>query len=761
MIEIRKTFSPDGMLRLDYLTGVAFSRESGAHRFIISGPEAFTGTVTASFMRADGQCVIVTGSLDEDGRAVVTADEDCYLVPGRMLITVYVTDGGVKTCVYAGLATVYDDRGSGEAPSGETTRTIEEMLEEILEGVDNAQQLLDDAGELLDDVTAEGATQVAAVQAKGAEVIASIPSDYSTLTGDVSSLKSALHVSEHTVTKEITTDVTSTWESGYISNTGTKTAPHQTYDYSEKIDVLAGDIITFGENNSMRYVCAYDSNGSAVSAKGASSQTTEYTVPADIVKIAISCFKNNPDHRTIHIRRTVTVEENYVDGQINPSAFFVSTTGNDSNDGLATSTPKATINNALENGAETILMFGGVYTQTVDLTKCQHPRIRIAAYEKNKKTIIKAPDAVIADSETLVSGYTNVYSASCDKTFETNNIWIFQEGVADASTEITGAERHPLQRGYQYRCWDTKIAKTAATTLSDALAEIEEAEDYRWFLDDGTLYFSRPAAVSSGAPICWSSGTGLFSGNSRGIAIEMVGIDTKYLVVNLNRAMSANIEYCSSGNVYGNGCFTYDGVASARFAHCEAYRGFKGTNGDGFNAHGVTTGDTFAHQTYGLFIDCWGHDNRDDGVSDHERCESSVIGGLYEYNRFGGGVTPSYGSHCTCHGVYCRKNGDGGFIYVDSASEAEGGAGGQLTCYDCVAEENTIWPDRTQSGFKISGNNNRAILVNCKSIGQDYGYYIAETDSYITLIDCGALNCGHATGGHNDNVTKKNTTIVT
>lgn len=208
MIEIRKTFSPDGMLRLDYLTGVAFSRESGAHRFIISGPEAFTGTVTASFMRADGQCVIVTGSLDEDGRAVVTADEDCYLVPGRMLITVYLTGEDSKVCIYAGLATVYDDRGSGEAPSGETTRTIEEMLEEILEGVDNAQQLLDDAGELLDDVTAEGATQVAAVQAKGDQVIASIPSDYSALTGDVSSLKSAFNN---------LVDLSITWTDGFYT----------------------------------------------------------------------------------------------------------------------------------------------------------------------------------------------------------------------------------------------------------------------------------------------------------------------------------------------------------------------------------------------------------------------------------------------------------------------------------------------------------------------------------------------------------------
>lgn len=234
MIEIKKTFSPDGLLRLDYLAGVAFSRESAAHRFIISGPAAFEGTVTASFMRADGQCVIVAGSLDEDGRAVVTADEDCYLIPGRLLITVYLTGEDSKICIYAGLATVYDDRGSGEAASGETTRTIEEMLEELLEGIDNAQGLLEDAADLLDDITDEGATQVAAVQAKGDEVIASIPSDYSTLSGDVGALKS------HFTGEPTVIDI---YNSGYYVDADGLVKMGSNYSVSKMFDVVPGDTV--------------------------------------------------------------------------------------------------------------------------------------------------------------------------------------------------------------------------------------------------------------------------------------------------------------------------------------------------------------------------------------------------------------------------------------------------------------------------------------------------------------------------------------
>ena len=577
----------------------------------------------------------------------------------------------------------------------------------------------------------------------------------------VGDLKSALKINEKQEQVPETINITSTWTSGYINAEGSKTEPHNSYDYSESISVQTGDIITIGSGagtDTLRFVCAYN-NGAVESEKGSSSNSLSYTVPSGVDSVIISASKTVQD-KTIHILRIVSKNIYYVDGQINPDTFYVSTSGDDDNNGLSPQAPKATINNALESGAETILMFSGVYAQTIDLTKCQHPSIRIAAYEKNKKSVIKAPDAVLTDSAEQVSGYTKVFSTTCGKTFDTNNIWIFQDGVADASTAITTAERHPLQRGYQYRCADTKIVKATATVLADALTEIETSEDYKWFIDNGTIYFSCPSAVSVNNPICWSSGTELFSGNSKGMAIEMVGIDSKYLIVNLNDAMSANIENCSSGNVYGNGCFVYDGVASARFTHCEAYRGFKGTNGDGFNAHGVTTGDTFARQTYGLFLDCWSHDNQDDGISDHERCESCVIGGLFEYNRYGGGVTPSYGSHCTCNGVYCRKNGDGGFLYMDSASVAEGGVGGQLICYNCVAEANTLWPEHKPSGYKINGDNNLAILVNCKSIGQDYGYYITNVTTFAKLIDCGALDCGHVTGGRNDNFTKTATTIV-
>ena len=67
---------------------------------------------------------------------------------------------------------------------------LEDMVDAAEAAKDEAQDIVDDAAA---DIQAAGAAQVQVVQAKGTEVLNSIPSDYSTLSGDVNGLKSALN----------------------------------------------------------------------------------------------------------------------------------------------------------------------------------------------------------------------------------------------------------------------------------------------------------------------------------------------------------------------------------------------------------------------------------------------------------------------------------------------------------------------------------------------------------------------------------------
>lgn len=455
---------------------------------------------------------------------------------------------------------------------------------------------------------------------------------------------------------------------------------------------------------------------------------------------------------------TLTVSDlRIVDGgeAVKSKTCYVSTFGDDGNDGTIDN-PLATVNQALENGASVVYMRNGIYEQTIDLGKAQSNHIKIASYDATGRVIFLAPNRLIAETETLVDGYTKVYSAVISNTFADDNIWIFQDGVNDMSTLISDAERHSLERGYEYRCHDTKIALCEATNLGDALTEIEAADEYKWYFDDDTytVYFSRPQAVTVDNPLCGSFKSYLFGNANREITLELYGLESKYMMFDISNTVGSVVTDCKATNVFGGGAFLYNKCLGAKFIRCEAARCYSGSNGDGFNAHSELTGDAYAKQTTVSLIDCWSHDNNDDGYSDHERSETTIIGGLYEYNGKAG-VTPSYGSHCSCYNVYSRNN-YAGFYYTGEAALMEGGKHGQMICYNCVAENNTR--GGVKDGFRVDGAGNSMILVNCKSIGNERGYVIANDECKAKLIDCGSLNDGSVKSGSFEIL---NTSIIT
>lgn len=116
------------------ISGVLFGGEDQAHKFIVAeqSGEAFAGTVSAKFLRyADDQTVPLTGSI-EDGKATVTLIENCYYLPGRFKLTIYVTSGGSTTAVYCCMGTV--DRTDGRTtvdPSGEINLDVTDLINRI------------------------------------------------------------------------------------------------------------------------------------------------------------------------------------------------------------------------------------------------------------------------------------------------------------------------------------------------------------------------------------------------------------------------------------------------------------------------------------------------------------------------------------------------------------------------------------------------------------------------------------------------------
>ena len=451
-----------------------------------------------------------------------------------------------------------------------------------------------------------------------------------------------------------------------------------------------------------------------------------------IMELVNNCIKNNIDD----FNKVATQK---IIGNVSSKTsdtFYVGTTGDDDNEGTA-SKPLQTVNKALELGASQIFLKPGIYNQSIDLSKAKS-NVYISNTDSHEKVVFKPKDYILSNTEEQVNNYTKVYKITLPSIFvyKTENIFIFQEGVK--SGLISEVERLPQQRGVQYRLDNTVIRKCDSTTLSDALQEIEKSDDYKWFYnsEDKCIYLSRPQEISEANPITYSNGSALFTGISHTTVLEISNIETMYLRFNIDNANKAFVADCAAKYIFGGGAFTWLDATNVRFERCEAAVAYSGTNGDGFNGHANKTGDAFAKTCVATLVDCWAHDNNDDGYSDHERAETNIYGGLYEYNGKAG-VTPSYGSHCVCHNVYSRNNYSG-FFYTGNTASDEGGANGQLLCYNCVADGNK-GRGGYETGFRVGGNGNSMKLVNCKSINNKIGY-ACESASRIELIDCGAYN---------------------
>lgn len=149
MITLKRKIDLNHVVVVESLSGLTFTNESGGHRFEISGEKdgetvSFSGSVSARFLRSDGSAVLL-GSGGQDGRenyasivngkVEVTLHADCYNVPGRFMLSVFVTDSTSTTCVYAAVGTVVASDNEILIDSGEVVPTIDELLARIEECV--------------------------------------------------------------------------------------------------------------------------------------------------------------------------------------------------------------------------------------------------------------------------------------------------------------------------------------------------------------------------------------------------------------------------------------------------------------------------------------------------------------------------------------------------------------------------------------------------------------------------------------------------
>ena len=403
--------------------------------------------------------------------------------------------------------------------------------------------------------------------------------------------------------------------------------------------------------------------------------------------------------------------------------------GNDKNPGTTESAALATFAAAFsKTGVDTTIILIGDTTERLNIkTKSNQRSVRLIGKRGLVNRIICGTKI---DSGTLVAGTTNVYQTPLSSFSDADHFQLFQHEVFDESTLIPDNERHPLQRGKTYRCDSTKITRVTS------LDAVKTSEGYTFFYDTDAqmLYVKiKEGTTLATNPVYIPGGSGI-SGNDGSVAFEMVNIECWYGSISLRFCHGGRAIDCAAKYALGGGAWSWEAAIGVELIRCEAARAFSGsTTGDGFNAHSTTAGPALAKHTVATFIDCWSHDNNDDGYSDHERCETTIIGGLFEYN-VKAGLTPAYGCHDTIYNAYCRKQVNNGIALVGSATAEEGGRGSQIFVIGCICENNKN--NFYVSGDKSGKDENFGKFVNCISLnGTQYGY-LCGANARIELNNC-------------------------
>lgn len=403
--------------------------------------------------------------------------------------------------------------------------------------------------------------------------------------------------------------------------------------------------------------------------------------------------------------------------------------GNDTNPGTTESAALATFAAAFsKTGVDTTIILIGDTTERLNIkTKSNQRSVRLIGKRGLVNRIICGTKI---DSGTLVAGTTNVYQTPLSSFSTADHFQLFQHEVFDESTLIPDNERHPLQRGKTYRCDSTKITRVTS------LDAVKTSEGYTFFYDTDAqmLYVKiKEGTTLATNPVYIPGGSGI-SGNDGSVAFEMVNIECWYGSISLRFCHGGRAIDCAAKYAFAGGAWSWDAAIGVELIRCEATRAFSGSStGDGFNAHSIMTDSALAKHTVATMIDCWSHDNNDDGYSDHERCETTIIGGLFEYN-VKAGLTPAYGCHDTIYNAYCRKQVNNGIALVGSATAEEGGRGSQIFVIGCICENNAN--NYYVSGDKSGKDENFGKFVNCISLnGSKYGY-LCGANARIELNNC-------------------------
>lgn len=231
-------------VKVHYLDGNVFSQDNGGNIVGVNiynegTPFNFSGTVSANIIRSDGATVAVSGTV-EGNKAYVILPQSAYAIPGTVSIIIKLFDSGVITTVCAIVANVYQSSTDTAVDPGTIIPSIDELIAEI-----------------------EAA-------------VASIPSDYSSLDGQVKTLGLLFENVNKFKHVHYTNGAYRYYGSGEIRS-------NDSYSYSDYVVVTPGAYCTI-QNTSNPHITFYDVSYTYISG----SLSMGFVIPENAVYMVVS-----------------------------------------------------------------------------------------------------------------------------------------------------------------------------------------------------------------------------------------------------------------------------------------------------------------------------------------------------------------------------------------------------------------------------------------------------------------------------------------
>lgn len=674
---IKRVWNQNKMVNIEALQGMTFQAESGGHTFQISGVDdtgaavPLSGTVAGVFMRPDRADIALVGSAS-DGVVSVTLTDDCYAVPGRFGLTIFVTSGGQKTAVYAAVGTVSTTSGGGVA--GDTPQDVVDLINAIEAAVATIPADYTDLMAALAPTYSPSAVYPIGfyVWYNGdlyrcktaittAETWTAAHWTAATMGNDVSDMKTALNTANSLSGLK--------WYNGYYNQGDGSFVSNIYFRMSNAIPCTAGDTFIYCGNSSQAnraVIVFFDRNGTQVERRA--SLGTDYTEINVVVPDGAEWFRvlanaNNIEGTYIIYginagqnpiqwnRRRIIAVENDLASMIEASKTAYVDGASATNGTGTMNDPFNSIISAVEAGYRKVKAKSGIYTfeqlrienDSFDLSLWSNIESFDTTVPNREKIKIFKGDILTptASNNLLTASYTPRSGCRFEKVFVDKTLSpidsSFTYAEAYNANLFLWKDGHKARR-YKPVLYENFTGAAGTFTYNNGTVTVspfasDSDSDLKIYITDDVafpLYFSNTEKLT---------------------VSDIVVLGAWYGGLQAHGCQDVTITDCDFiCTTHGDGFECWD--SNVTLENCVA----SGCAQDGYG---------FQHYGDSTLSNCSAFYSGDDGVSHHRGCTGVIDGGEWAYCE-SGGVTPAFGADVDVKNIYAHDN-DRGLQYFGSS----------------------------------------------------------------------------------------------